>query len=172
MNEKITTLDELFQQGLEYMHDAESQLTEALPKMAQASSSPELKQAFEQHLRETRAHVQRVEQVCSKLGLRPRAKRNSIIEAMIREAEQLIQSTQASPLRDAALIVAGNQVEHFEIGSYGSLCSFAELLGHNEVISLLKQTLEEEKKADQKLTQIGESSVNRQAASLKGQLTV
>jgi ferritin-like metal-binding protein YciE len=169
--EKINTFDELFQTGLEYIYDAEKQLTQALPKMAQAASSPELRQAFEQHLEETRTHVQRLEQLCSKLGISPAPKSNIVLQAMTKEAEGMIQSTEASPLRDAALIVAGNQVEHFEIGSYGSLRSFAELLGHGEIIPLLEQTLQEEKKADQKLTQLGETDVNRKASQLRGQYT-
>lgn len=167
--EKITTFDELFQTGLEYIYDAEKQLTEALPKMAQAASAPDLRQAFEQHLLETRLHVQRIEQIYSKLGIRAKAKTNSVLEAMRKEAEGMIRHTEASPLRDAALIVAGNQVEHFEIGSYGSLRTFAQLLGHNEIISLLEQTLQEEKNADQKLTEVGETEVNPKAAELRGQ---
>lgn len=167
--EKITTFDELFQNGLEYIYDAEKQLTQALPKLAQAASSPDLRQAFEHHLQETKMHVQRIEQVFSKLGIRPETKTNSVVEAMRKEAEGMIQHTEASPLRDAALIVAGNHVEHFEIGSYGSLRTFARLLGHNEIIPLLEETLEEEKKADQKLTQVGETDVNPKAVELRGQ---
>jgi ferritin-like metal-binding protein YciE len=162
-SDKITTFDELFQNGLEYLYDAEKQLTTALPKMAQAASSPQLKQAFEQHLQETQTHVRRLEQVFSKLGLSASGKTNTVVQAMTQEAEKMIQNSEASAVRDAALIVAGNHVEHFEIGSYGSLRSFAELMGHSEIISLLEETLTEEKRADQKLTQIGESEVNRQA---------
>jgi ferritin-like metal-binding protein YciE len=169
--EKITSFDELFQSGLAYIYDAEQQLVQALPKVAEACSSSQLRQAFEQHLQETRGHVQRVEQVFSKLGLRPERKTNTILQAMTQEAEKKIQMTDASPLRDAALIVCGNHVEHFEIGSYGSLRNFAQLMGQNEVVSLLEQTLQVEKKADQLLTQIGESSVNQQAAQVRGQLT-
>ncbi len=169
--EKITTFDDLFRNGLEYVYDAEKQLTQALPKMVEASTSPELKQAFQQHLQETMNHVTRLEQVASKVGIQLSGKDNHVLQAMTKEAEGMMQSTDPSPLRDAALIVAGNQVEHYEMGSYGSLVSYAELLGHNEVISMLQQTLDEEKKADQKLTQVGEQNVNRQAAQMRGQLT-
>ncbi len=169
--EKINTFDELFQNGLEYIYDAEKQLTQALPKMAQAASSPQLKQAFEQHLKETQTQLQRLDQVFSKLGITKAGKTNQVLQAMTQEAEQMIQNTDASPLRDAALIVAGNQVEHYEMGSYGSLRTFAELLGHREIIPLLEETLQEEKKADQKLTQIAESDVNQQAVQRRGQLT-
>jgi ferritin-like metal-binding protein YciE len=168
---QIRTFDDMFQTGLEYIYDAEKQLTQALPKMAQAASSPSLRQAFEQHLQETKMHVQRIEQVCSKLGIQPSAKTNVVLQAMTQEAEGMIRNTEASPLRDAALIVAGNQVDHFEIGSYGSLRTFAELLGHNEVIPLLDQTLQEEKKADQKLTQVAQTDVNQKAAQMRGQFT-
>lgn len=166
---KIQTFDELFQNGLEYMYDCEKQLVQALPKMAQAASTPHLRQAFEHHLQETRMQVQRLDQVFSKLGLRSSGKPNTIVQAMTHEAEQMIQHTDASPLRDAALIVAGNQVEHFEIGNYGSLRSFAKLMGHDEIISLLEENLQEEKQADEKLTEVGETEVNRQAAQLRGQ---
>jgi ferritin-like metal-binding protein YciE len=168
---KITTFEELFQIGIAYNYDAEQQLVQALPKMAQASSSPELRQAFEQHLKETQGHVQRLEQVFSKLGIKPERKTNTILQAMTQEAEKKIQMTDASPLRDAALIDCGNTVEHFEMATYGSLRNFAELMGQKEIVSLLEQTLQEEKKADQLLTKIGESSVNRQAAQMRGQTT-
>jgi len=171
MSSKIQTFDELFQNGLEYMYDAERQLVQALPKMSQASSSPQLRQAFEQHLQETRLQVQRLEQIFSKLGIRASARTNTILQSMAQEADKLIQRSDASPLRDAALINAGNQVEHFEIASYGSLRTFARLMDRNEIVSLLEETLEEEKKADHKLTEIGESEVNRHAAHLRGQLT-
>jgi ferritin-like metal-binding protein YciE len=167
--EKIQTFDEMFQTGLEYIYDAEKQLTRALPKMAQAASSPDLRQAFEQHLQETEMHVERIEQVFSKLGIRPSPKTNVVLQAMTQEAEGMIRSIAASPLRDAALILAGNQVEHFEIGSYGSLKTYAELLGHSEIIPLLDQTLQEEKKADQKLTEVADTDVNQKAAQMRGQ---
>ena len=169
--EKIQTFDEMFQTGLEYIYDAEKQLTQALPKMAEAASSPSLREAFEQHLQETEMHVQRIEQVCSKLGIRPSAKTNVVLQAMTQEAEGMIRSIDASPLRDAALILAGNQVEHFEIGSYGSLKTYAELLGHSEIIPFFDKTLEEEKTADKTLTQLAETEVNEKAAQMRGQFT-
>jgi ferritin-like metal-binding protein YciE len=169
--EKVETFEDLFQTGLEYIYDAEKQLTQALPKMAQASTSPQLRQAFEQHLKETQQHVQRLEQVFSLLGIKSSAKNNVVLQAMTHEAEQMIQHTDATPLRDAALIVAGNQVEHFEMGSYGSLRTFAELLGRNDIVPILEETLKEEKAADQKLTEVGEQQVNREAVQMRGQLS-
>lgn len=169
--ERINTFDELFQDGLEYIYDAEKQLTQALPKMAQAASSPSLRQAFEQHAQETQMHVQRMEQVYSKLGIAPSSKTNAVVQAMTHETEGMMRSMDSSALRDAALIVAGNQVEHYEMGSYGALKTFAELLGHSEIIPLLEQTLQEEKKADRKLTEVAETDVNQKAAQMRGQFT-
>ncbi len=169
--EKINSFDELFKTGLDYIYDAETLLTEALPKMGQAASSTQLRQAFEQHLQETQNHVTRLEQVFSKLGLSPTVRSNTVMQAMIQEAEGMIRTIETPELRDVALVLAGNQVEHFEIGSYGSLRTFAERMGQREVVSLLDQTLQEEKQADRILTDIGESEVNPRAAQMQGQLT-
>jgi ferritin-like metal-binding protein YciE len=159
------TLEELFVTGLQYAYDAEKQLVEALPKLAQASSTPELREAFEQHLKETQEHARRAEQIFSALGKQPERKPNTVVQAMRQEADKMIQSIDQSPVRDAALIVAGNQVEHYEMAAYGSLANFAKLLNKQECVQSLQQTLEEEKKADAKLTQVGETQVNKQAAS-------
>jgi len=166
---KIQSFPELFQNGLEYLYDAEHQLIENLPKMAQASSNPQLKEAFGKHLTETRQQATRLEQVFSQCQLTPNRKTNKVLEAMSREVEEMISMTDASPLRDAALIVAGNQVEHFEMGSYGSLKTWAAIMGNQNVVQLLDQSLQEEKAADQKLTAIAESSVNQEAAQVKTQ---
>lgn len=160
---KLQTVDELFFTGLKYAYDAEKQLTEALPKMAEFAANPELKQAFEMHLGETKEHVARAEQIFRICGKQPEVKTNSVLKQMTQEAEQMVSSTEKGPIRDAALIVAGNQVEHFEMASYGSLRTFAQLLNKTEVVALLEQTLREEKQADAKLTEIGEQSVNIQA---------
>ena len=160
----VQTIDDLFLTGLQYAYDAEKQLTEALPKMARASTTPQLREAFEKHLKETEEHVRRAEQIFKALCMTPESQPNHVVEAMRKEADQMIQNLEASPLRDAALIVAGNQVEHYEMAAYGSLRNFAELMGQQECIQLLKQTLEEEKKADAKLTEIGESHVNKLVA--------
>ena len=164
MAEQIQSFQDLFLNGLQYVYDAEKQLTEALPKLVQAAQTPELKQAFEQHLQETQEHARRAEQIFSALGQQPQTKPNNVVQAMRQEAEKMIQNIQDPQLRDAALIVAGNQVEHYEMAAYGSLRNFAELMGNQQCVQSLQQTLEEEKKADAKLTQIGESQVNRQAA--------
>ncbi len=160
---KIHSVQELFITGLQYVYDAEKQLTEALPELAQATWTPQLREAFERHLQETKEHVNRCEQVFRRLGIKPETKPNSVVKQMRQEASQMIQNTDKSELRDAALIVAGNQVEHYEMAAYGSLRSFAQLLCHEEIVGLLQQTLDEEKKADAKLTEVGESQVNIQA---------
>jgi ferritin-like metal-binding protein YciE len=160
---KLQTVEDLFLQGLQYSYDAEKQLTEALPKMVKASSAPELKQAFEKHLAETKEHVTRAEAIFQMLGKQPELKPNSIVQQMRREMEQMISQTDQSAIRDAALIVAGNQVEHFEMAAYGSLRNYAQLLGRNDILPILEKTLREEKQADAKLTEIGEQTVNVQA---------
>ncbi len=162
---QVQSIEDLFLTGLQYAYDAEKQLIEALPKMAQASTSPELRQAFEQHLKQTQQHAQRDEQIFSAMGKQPETKPNSVVQAMRQEADKMIGMVEASPLRDAALIVAGNQVEHYEMAAYGSLRNFAELLGQQQCVQLLQQTLQEEKQADAKLTELGESQINRQAAN-------
>lgn len=159
------SLEDLFVTGLQYVYDAEKQLVEALPKMAQASSTPQLREAFEQHLKETQEHARRAEQIFKALGKQAESKPNTVVQAMRQEADKMIQSIDQSPVRDAALIVAGNQVEHYEMAAYGSLLNFAKQLGKQECVQPLQQTLEEEKEADAKLTQIAESQVNKQAAS-------
>lgn len=162
---QVHSVEDLFIQGLSYAYDAERQLTEALPKLAQAASNPQLKQAFEQHLAETKEHARRAEQIFSALGKSPETRLNAVVQAMQKEADQMIQNIEEGPLRDAALIVAGNQVEHYEMAAYGSLRNFAELMGNQQCVQSLQQTLEEEKQADAKLTEIGENQVNKQAAN-------
>jgi ferritin-like metal-binding protein YciE len=160
---KVSNIEELFLVGLEYVYDAERQLTEALPQMAQASSTPQLREAFTQHLEETKQHVARAHEIFKRIGQQPKAQSNAVVKQMRQEAEQMIQNTDESPVRDAALIVAGNQVEHYEMACYGSLRNFARLLGHDDIVQLLEKTLQEEKNADAKLTEVGESVVNIQA---------
>lgn len=160
---KLQTVDELFLTGLQYAYDAEKQLTEALPRMAEVSSTPELKQAFEKHLDETKQHVARAEQIFKACDKQPEAKSNIVLKQMVEEAQKMISSTDKGPIRDAALIVAGNQVEHFEMANYGSLRNFAQLLNKADVVSLLEMTLQDEKQADALLTKIGEQHVNVEA---------
>ncbi len=135
----------------------------ALPKTAEASTSPELRQAFESHLGETKGHVTRLEQVFQALRKKPKGQTSDAMKGLIEEGEDMVSNTEQSPLRDTGLIAAANRVEHYEIAAYGSTQAFAKTLGVNEAVSLLEATLAEEKKADEKLTELAESSVNQEA---------
>jgi ferritin-like metal-binding protein YciE len=160
---KIQSVEDLFVNGLQYIYEAEQQLTQALPELAQAASAPQLREAFEQHLQETKEHVRRVEDVFKSIGLQPEGRPNLVLEQIRQEARQMIENIDKSELRDAALIIAGNQVEHYEMAMYGSLRTFAQLLGYEDAVGSLQKILDEEKKADAKLTAVGESQINIQA---------
>ncbi len=162
---KIKDLQSLFETGLRYAYDSEQKLAEkGIPSMIEAASSPELRNAFEQHLQETRNHVVRLQRVFGIIGAEPKTEDNDIIDEITDAAENMVDATEdGSPLRDAVLILSGNQVEHNEMASYGTLLAFAKQLGLNDAAQLLQETLNEEKAADAKLTQIGESSVNPKA---------
>jgi ferritin-like metal-binding protein YciE len=160
---KIENMEDLFLAEIEDLYDCEKRLTKALPKMAKASVSPELRRAFEAHLQETQGHVERLERVFSEMGKKPKAETCEAIKGLIEEGEEMISNTDESPVRDAGIIAAANRVEHYEIAAYGSARTFAQTLGLNSAVSLLGQTLEEEKKADMKLTQLAETKVNQEA---------
>jgi ferritin-like metal-binding protein YciE len=162
---KVKSLRELFEIELRYAYDCEKKLVEkGLPTMIEKSSHRDLRAALEQHLQETRTHVTRLERIFGKLGVEPDTKTNEIFDKMASAAKDSISNIDESPLRDAALIVDGNIVEHYEMAAYGSLSAFAQALGLRDVASLLEETLKEEKNADAKLTQIGESVLNAKAA--------
>jgi ferritin-like metal-binding protein YciE len=161
---KVQSLRDLFEIELFYAYDCEQKLVEkGLPAMIEAASSPQLQNALKQHLEETRNHVRRLEQVFDTIGTEPETKENDVLDELMNAAEDSVSNIVKSPLRDAALIVNGNMVEHYEIATYGTLAAFARNLGLQRVVSLLEQTLEDEKKADAKLTQLGES-LNQQPA--------
>jgi ferritin-like metal-binding protein YciE len=165
---KVNSLRELFELELKYAYDCEQKLVKkGLPNMIENAGSPELKSALEQHLQETRTHVARLEQVFSRLGVAPDTKDNDIFDEMASAAKDSISNIDSSPLRDCALIVNGNVVEHYEIALYGSLVSFARNLGLQDAVSTLEQTLKEEKAADAKLTEIGETLMNAKAAKVR-----
>lgn len=160
---KIETLEELFLEQIEDLYDAEQRLVKALPKMAEASSSTQLRQAFESHLAETKGHVRRLEQVFQAMRKKPKGQTCDAMKGLVEEGEDMISNTDQSPVRDAGLITAANRVEHYEIAAYGSVLAFAKTLGIHEALALLDATLTEEKKADQKLTRLAETSVNENA---------
>jgi len=162
---KVNSLRELFEIELKYAYDCEQKLVEkGLPSMIESASSQELKSALQQHLQETRNHVVRLEHIFSDLGKEPDTKGNDILDEMTSAAKDSISNIEGSPLRDAALIANGNQVEHYEIALYGTLVSYAKNLGLQDAVGPLQETLQEEKQADAKLTQIGENMLNAQAA--------
>ncbi len=156
---------DLFEDELKDIYWAEKALTKAIPKMIKNTTTPDLAQALEDHLEETRGHVDRLEEAFQMLGKAARAKKCEAMDGLIKEAEEIMEDTPEGIVRDAGIISAGQKVEHYEIATYGTLCAFAKTLGEDEIASLLRQTLEEEKGADEKLTIIAESSVNLEAAN-------
>jgi ferritin-like metal-binding protein YciE len=160
---KQKTMEGLFVEELKDLYDGEKQIIKALPKMAEAASSEALKSAFEQHLEETQRQAQRLEQIFMRRNEKPERKKCTGIAGIIDEGEDLISSVDQSSLLDAGLIGAAQKVEHYEMAAYGTVCTFAQRLGDTEAERLLRQTLEEEKAADKKLTQIAEAQVNREA---------
>jgi ferritin-like metal-binding protein YciE len=161
----IKNLKDLFIEELQDAYSAETQLTEALPKMAEAAANPELKAGFTQHLRETEGQVKRLEQVAEMVGCELDENTCEAMEGLVTEGEEIIDLNAEPDARDAGLIAAAQKVEHYEIATYGTLCAWAEQLGLTREKALLGQTLAEEKSADQKLTRLAESMINRQAAA-------
>jgi len=157
------TLTDLFYDQLQDAYSAETQLTKALPKMAKAASSAELRAGFEQHLAETKNQVSRLEKVCQQVGCRTGGNTCEAMEGLVTEGEEIANLGLDTEAQDAGLIAAAQKVEHYEIALYGSLCAFAKQLGHHEAARLLHETLEEEKRTDEKLTQLAERGINQKA---------
>jgi ferritin-like metal-binding protein YciE len=157
------SLRQLYVDELKDLYSAETQLVKALPKMAKASSTPQLRQAFEEHLRQTSEQVSRLEQIFEMLDEKPTGKKCLGMEGLVREGAETMKEDYGDAVMDAALIGAAQRVEHYEIAAYGTVREFAEMLEENDHIPLLEQTLEEEKQTDEKLTQLAES-INSQAA--------
>jgi len=165
-NMQNSKFHKLFLDELKDIYWAENALVKALPKMAEASTSGQLKDCFTSHLEETRGHVTRLEKVFELLGVDAEAQKCEAMEGLIEEANEIMGNTESDTMvRDAALIISAQKVEHYEIASYGSLCALAREMKHQEADTLLHQTLDEEKAADQKLNELALSSVNEEAAS-------
>lgn len=164
LTKPIKTLDDLFVHTLQDIYYAEQQITKALPKMISKVSNPELKQAFQSHLEQTRNHVTRVEQVFQLHGESPKAVTCPAIDGIIDEANAILGDAGDADTLDAAAAAAAQAVEHYEIARYGTLIAWARELGRDDCAAVLEPTLEEEKAADQKLTGIAEARVNRLAA--------
>jgi ferritin-like metal-binding protein YciE len=162
---RLDTLQKLYISELRDLYSAETQLVKALPKMAKGASSPELKDAFEQHLEQTKGHVERLEQLFEQLGESPRGKTCHGMKGLIEEGSEILKEEGEDSVLDAGIIVAAQKVEHYEIASYGSVRTFANLLGKDEEAKLLQSTLDEEAETNQILTQLAESIVNPEALS-------
>jgi ferritin-like metal-binding protein YciE len=162
---KLESLQELLIDELKDLYSAENQLVKALPKMAKAASSPELKAAFEEHLEETKEQVNRLVTVFAQLDGSPKGKKCKAMEGLIEEGSEVIEAEGDECVKDAALICAAQKVEHYEMAGYGCARTFAQLLGLNEVADLLQETLDEEGNADKKLTELAETVINVEAAA-------
>jgi ferritin-like metal-binding protein YciE len=157
-------LREFFHDEIKDIYWAEKKLVQTLPKMAKAATSEELRDAFTNHLEETKEHVSRLEQVFGLLGEKPQAKKCDAMEGITEEGASVIEDTEdGTSTRDVALVLAGQKAEHYEIATYGGLAQIAQTLGLEEIASILEMTLEEEKKADDTLTELAEGSINEQA---------
>ena len=160
----VKSVQDLFVQELRDIYHAERQITKALPRMAKAASSPELKQAFEGHLEQTRGQIERLDQVFEQLDLPKRAKKCEAMEGLVEEARSTMEEIEGESVLDMGMIINAQKVEHYEIAGYGSLVALARQLGHEDVATLLTKTLDEEKETDQKLNKIALAMANPQAA--------
>jgi ferritin-like metal-binding protein YciE len=160
---KPKTMQDLYVNELKDLYDGEKQIMKALPKMSKAASSEALRAAFEEHLEQTRRQAERLEQIFARRDEKPTGKKCTGIEGIIKEGEDLIGDVDQSPLLDAGLIGAAQKVEHYEMAGYGTVCTYAQRLGDNQAVELLRQTLDEEKATDKKLTQLAEGTVNEEA---------
>jgi ferritin-like metal-binding protein YciE len=160
----MENLEDLLKEDLKDLLHAENQIIKALPKMIKSASNGELKSAFEAHLQETRGHVERLEQVMESLGMPVKGKTCKAMQGIIEEGKEVMEEDAEEDVMDAALIGAAQKVEHYEIATYGTLCTYADLLGLRDAKRLLGQNLEEEKKTDQRLTELAEAVINLEAA--------
>jgi ferritin-like metal-binding protein YciE len=163
------TLYDAFMDELKDAYDAEKQLTRALPKLAKAATSPELRAAFESHLEETRGQIDRLERAFEVLDEKAKGKHCDGIAGIIEEGNSVMGEDFDESTMDACLIASGQRAEHYEMAAYGTLVAWANALGHTEVAALLEQTLNEEKAADDKLTKLAEGGINQQAADAPGE---
>lgn len=162
---KLESLHDLFVDELKDLYNAENQLVKALPKMAKAASSDELRSAFQEHLEQTKEHVNRLEKVFKELNCNPKGKKCRAMEGLIEEGSERLDGDADGAVKDAALIAAAQRVEHYEIAGYGCVRTYAEQLGRSEAANLLQQTLDEEGATDKKLTQLAEGIINQEAAT-------
>jgi ferritin-like metal-binding protein YciE len=165
---KLESMHDLLVTELKDLYSAENQLVKALPRIAKKTSSAELREALAEHLEQTRNQVERLDEIFEELEESPRGKKCEGMEGLIEEGKEILEADGEDAVRDAALIAACQRVEHYEIASYGCARTFANQLGLKNVVRLLDETLQEEKEADQKLTEIAESQVNTEAHAPAG----
>jgi ferritin-like metal-binding protein YciE len=156
-------LHDAFVEELKDLYSAESMLIDALPKMEKAASNDQLKQGFSKHHDETKKQRDRLQKIFDRMGTSPGNKTCHGMEGILKEGEMIMQKNMDNHVKDAALISAAQKVEHYEIAMYGTMATWADFMGEDEIASMLKETLEEEKKTDKKLTEMAEKQVNKQA---------
>ena len=161
---EMESLQELLIEEMRDIYSAEKQLTKAMPKMAKKASNPQLKKAFETHLRETEVQIQRLEKIFEKLGKKPTGKKCAAMEGLVEEGKEMMGEDMEDDVMDAALISIAQKVEHYEIASYGTVRTWAQQMGDEQTAKLLQQTLDEEGKTDKLLTELAESTINIEAA--------
>jgi ferritin-like metal-binding protein YciE len=169
---KLNSLQDLFLDQLKDIYSAEKQITQSMPKMAKAAQHPEVRQAFEKHAEESKQQLERLNQVFEKMGATPGRKKCLGMEGLIKEAEEFMAENPGPAVIDAGLIANAQRFEHYEIAAYGTVRTFAETLGNREVLSMLQQTLDEERRADQLLTKIAVGGVNKEAQERKATQSV
>jgi ferritin-like metal-binding protein YciE len=160
MATKLKSLDDLLLHELQDIYHAEGQIVKALPRMIKAASHPELQAAFEEHLEQTEGQIERLDQAFKLLGMPAKGKKCEGMAGLIEEGKKLMEEDAEPPVMDAALISAAQKIEHYEIASYGCVCTYAEMLGYEQVHDLLGQNLEEEETTDERLTVLAESVIN------------
>jgi ferritin-like metal-binding protein YciE len=158
------TLEDLFHDTLKDIYWAEKKILTALPKMAKATQSDDLRMAFEKHVKETEGQVQRLQKVFEIIGKQPKGKVCPAIQGLVEEGEEIMEEFEDSPALDAGLLAGAQAVEHYEISRYGTLIAWAQQLGKKDAAQLLQQTLDEEKKTDTTLSKIAEGAINKKAA--------
>ena len=157
------TMTEVFEDNIKDLYNAEKQLTKALPKLVKKASDPALKQALEMHLQETEEHVRRLEQCAEMLEIKPTGKVCHGMMGLIDEANEHVGELKPGSVMDGVIILCGQKAEHYEMTSYGTLCEWGKLMGRDDIVKILKMTMSEEEKADQKLTQLAEGGINQKA---------
>jgi ferritin-like metal-binding protein YciE len=162
---KLDSLETLWVEELRDIYNAENQLLKALPKMAKNASAPELKQAFQEHLDQTKEHVERLEEIFEKLDKKPAGKTCKAMKGLLEEGSELLEEEGEESVLDAGIIAAAQKVEHYEIASYGAVRAWANMLGEEDAAEILQQTLDEEGETDKRLTELAEEIVNVEATA-------